>query len=79
MKVPEDDDDNIPGLEGLTWIPKTNSFLCANEKEPPMLVTVSTEGDIQDVEHVEFASDISGLAYDPDLNLIWVLSDSDEK
>ena len=79
MKVPEDDDDNIPGLEGLTWIPKTNSFLSANEKEPPMLVTVSPEGDIDNVEHVAFTSDLSGLAYDAELNLIWVIGDTDEK
>ena len=63
----------------MTWIPKTNSFLAANEKEPPMLVAISTKGDINNVEHIDFTSDLSGLAYDSDLNLIWVLGDTDEK
>jgi len=76
---PDEEDEDPPGLEGLTWIPTTNSFVVANEKNPPLVITVSLEGEIEHVEYVQYPDDVSGLAYDSELDLLWVLSDQSER
>merc|ERR1711974_286167 len=77
--LPGDEEEDLPGLEGLTWIPTTNSFGVANEKDPPLVVTVSLTGELLNVEKVTYPEDVSGLAYDNELDKLWVLSDQSER
>ena len=77
---PHDDPDDIPGLEGLTWDPIGQGFLIANEKEPPLIMFVPFhEGTVERAVITEYSKDLSGLAFDEELGLLWVLSDKSEQ
>jgi len=67
------------GLEGMTVNEKTGDIYVANEKGPAMIVRVHSDGEQFDSNEIEYLRDISGLAYDEELDLLWVLSDQDEK
>jgi len=51
----------------------------ALEKNPALLATVSKEGKVIAAEKTKFSEDLSGVAYDSELDLLWVLSDSNEQ
>lgn len=44
-----------------------------------MLLSVSTEGEVLNVEYFTAGLDISGVAFDEELNLLWVLSDTEKQ
>lgn len=60
-------------------MPNDGNFKVANEKDPAMIVTVSLDGNLLYHEEIDYADDLSGLAYDSELDLLWVLSDQNEQ
>ena len=63
------------GFEGITFISSENYFLVANEKNPVAIYQISPDGNVI-LEHIiSFAKDISGLFYDSETDLIWILSE----
>jgi len=75
-----EDPTDRPGLEGMTINTKNNTIIVANEKEPPLIVHINaTTGEIFYVTHLSYSVDLSGLNYDPVLDLLWVLSDKDQR
>jgi uncharacterized protein YjiK len=67
------------GLEGLTVNPLNGHIYAANEKGPAMIIQCSAQGEELESKVIKYARDISGLAYDEQLQALWVLSDQDEK
>eukprot|EP00012_Vannella_robusta_P002789 CAMPEP_0206186580 /NCGR_PEP_ID=MMETSP0166-20121206/2487_1 /ASSEMBLY_ACC=CAM_ASM_000260 /TAXON_ID=95228 /ORGANISM="Vannella robusta, Strain DIVA3 518/3/11/1/6" /LENGTH=406 /DNA_ID=CAMNT_0053601991 /DNA_START=95 /DNA_END=1315 /DNA_ORIENTATION=+ len=70
---------DLPGLEGLTWVPSHDLFIAAVEKKPSLLLTISKEGDLKEAQKTNFSGDLSGVAYDDELDKLWVLSDKSER
>lgn len=74
------DDDDPPGLEGLTWNPLSQQLMMANEKRPTLILSVTpSTGKIEEVINPSYVDDLSGLAYDDELQLLWVLSDKQDR
>lgn len=67
------------GIEGMTYIPKHDIFLVANEKKPTLISGISEKGEIIFITEPSFSKDISDLAYDEDLDKLWVLSDESQR
>ena len=67
------------GLEGMTCNTNTGDIYIANEKGPAMIVRCHLNGEEYDSNEIDYARDISGLAYDDALDLLWVLSDQNEQ
>eukprot|EP00339_Tiarina_fusa_P015038 CAMPEP_0117005734 /NCGR_PEP_ID=MMETSP0472-20121206/6228_1 /TAXON_ID=693140 ORGANISM="Tiarina fusus, Strain LIS" /NCGR_SAMPLE_ID=MMETSP0472 /ASSEMBLY_ACC=CAM_ASM_000603 /LENGTH=228 /DNA_ID=CAMNT_0004707027 /DNA_START=346 /DNA_END=1032 /DNA_ORIENTATION=+ len=67
------------GLEGMTVNEKNGEIYVANEKGPAMIVRLTNNGEQIESNEIDYARDISGLAYDTELDLLWVLSDQNEK
>lgn len=67
------------GLEGMTVNENTGDIYVANEKGPAMIVRVHSNGEQFDANEIQYVRDISGLAYDSELDLLWVLSDQNEQ
>jgi len=44
-----------------------------------MMINLSTDGEILDTTPTSFSGDLSGVAYDSELDLLWVLSDVSER
>jgi len=77
VAAPEDSTLNN-GLEGLTVNDRTGEIFCTNEKEPREIIRLSQLGEPIDIRYPAYAKDLSGLCYDNDLDLLWVLSDVSE-
>eukprot|EP00324_Dicrateria_rotunda_P001203 CAMPEP_0206155308 /NCGR_PEP_ID=MMETSP1474-20131121/2025_1 /ASSEMBLY_ACC=CAM_ASM_001110 /TAXON_ID=97495 /ORGANISM="Imantonia sp., Strain RCC918" /LENGTH=245 /DNA_ID=CAMNT_0053553905 /DNA_START=222 /DNA_END=956 /DNA_ORIENTATION=- len=67
------------GLEGMTCNTNTGDIYIANEKGPAMIVRCHLNGEEYDSNEIHYSRDISGLAYDDALDLLWVLSDQNEQ
>lgn len=67
------------GLEGMTCNTRNGDIYVANEKGPAMIVRCHKNGVEYEANVIEYAKDISGLAYDDSLDLLWVLSDQNEQ
>jgi len=63
------------GLEGITFNSKDNTFFVLNEKNPGLLLVVDQSFKIEAKYNLDFASDYSGICYDANEDLIWVVSD----
>ncbi len=66
------------GLEGITYNESTKHFYIVNEKDPPLLIEL--DGDLNEVRRdtIKFAADVSGIFYDENDNMLWILSDEDQ-
>lgn len=66
------------GLEGITYNESTKHFYIVNEKDPPLLIEL--DGDYNEVRRdtIRFAADVSGIFYDKNDSLLWILSDEDQ-
>ncbi|MDJ0995518.1 MAG: SdiA-regulated domain-containing protein [Dinoroseobacter sp.] len=73
-------DDNENGLEGITLAPDHGGVLVAKEKNPRLLVEIGSSLErLVSVDNLEAVlpkeEDISGLAFDPVRDGLWILSD----
>ena len=53
--------------------------MVANEKRPCLILSIAPGGEILDVITPSYVDDLSGIAYDDELELLWVLSDKQER
>lgn len=63
------------GLEGLTFSPVTGRFHVVKEKGPPILAAVSLAGVLQSSREVDYAADLSGVAWDAAAGGLLLVSD----
>ncbi len=63
------------GLEGLTFSPVTGRFYIVKEKGPPVLAAVSLAGVLQSSREVDYAADLSGVAWDAAAGELLLVSD----
>ena len=71
--------DGKSGLEGMTVDTRRNILYLANEKHPKVFYTVRPDGAIMGMSYPDFSGDLSGMDYDEQLDLIWILSDQSER
>jgi len=66
------------GLEGITYNESIKHFYIVNEKNPPLVIEL--DGDLNEVrsDTIKFAADVSGIFYDENDSLLWILSDEDQ-
>ncbi|NOR26976.1 MAG: hypothetical protein GQ540_00435 [Lutibacter sp.] len=67
--------DSNSGLEGIAINLNDNSIFILNEKDPGLLMRLRSDFSIIESYNLNFASDYSGIFYDKDLNILWILSD----
>ena len=77
VKINLDGELNL-GLEGITYNENTKHFYIVNEKDPPLIIEL--DGDLNEVRRdtIKFAADVSGIFYDENDNMLWILSDEDQ-
>ncbi len=63
------------GLEGIAFNSNDNEFFIMNEKNPGLLITTDTSGNILNETRLNLASDYSGLCFDKNKNELWIISD----
>jgi uncharacterized protein YjiK len=69
-------DDEVGGLEGLAFDDKGHLW-AAKEKNPARIYELDTDGGQLDRKKVEFADDLSALAFDPEDGRLYALSDQE--
>ncbi len=63
------------GLEGVTYNSNKNLIYILNEKNPGELLTLNSDFLVIKKKTLDFAKDYSGLFYDSQQNLLWIVSD----
>jgi len=66
------------GLEGITHSTKNDHLYVINEKFPCLLIELDKTCHIQRQFELNFVDDISGICYDNQKDLLWVVSDQSE-
>jgi len=66
------------GLEGITYNERTKHFYLISEKDPPLLIELDENLNEVRRDTIKFAADVSGIFYDENENLLWILSDEDQ-
>jgi len=74
-KVIYSNNDSNSGLEGIAINLNDNTIFVLNEKNPGLLMRLRSDFSIIESYDLDFASDYSGIFYDKDLNILWILSD----
>ncbi len=63
------------GLEGITWHPTEKVFYVLNEKKPALVLQLNSDFQIAEKYPIRDVQDISGIAFDPQRNFFWIISD----
>ena len=74
-KVIYNNNDSNMGLEGIAFNLNDNTLFIINEKDPGLLMRLRSDFSIIESYDLDFASDYSGIFYDKELNILWILSD----
>jgi len=77
-KVIYSNNDSNSGLEGIAINLNDNTIFILNEKNPGLLMRLRSDFSIIESYDLDFASDYSGIFYDKDLNILWILSDQNK-
>lgn len=72
----DDVDDGNSGIEGLAFDDDNHLFV-AKEKDPARIYELDTDGEVVDVKRIDFADDLSALAFNPDDGHVYALSDEE--
>lgn len=72
----DDVDDGNSGIEGLAFDDDHHLFV-AKEKDPARIYELDAAGQVVDVTRIDFAEDLSALAFNPDDGHLYALSDED--
>ncbi|MBL9019995.1 MAG: SdiA-regulated domain-containing protein [Myxococcales bacterium] len=75
IEVPDADDGNS-GIEGLAF-DRAGHLLVAKEKDPARIIEIDERGDERRNEKIDFAEDLSALAWNPEDRHLYALSDED--
>lgn len=63
------------GLEGICYHSDLKSLFVVNEAHPKRMMQVTNKGKVKKKFDLKFPSDISGITYDKELNVFWIVSD----
>lgn len=66
------------GLEGICF-DDTGNFFILNEKKPGIFIELNLDLSIETQQELGFANDYSGLAFYPQQDMFWILSDQEKK
>ena len=66
------------GLEGITYNENTKHFYIVSEKDPPLIIELDENLNEVRRDTIKFAADVSGIFYDENDNILWILSDEDQ-
>ena len=72
----DDVDDGNSGIEGLAFDDDGHLFV-AKEKDPARIYELDTDDQVVDVKRIDFADDLSALAFNPDDGHLYALSDEE--
>lgn len=72
----DDVDDGNSGIEGLAFDDDGHLFV-AKEKDPARIYELDTDTEVIDVTRIDFADDLSALAFNPDDGHLYALSDEE--
>ncbi|MGE0397964.1 MAG: SdiA-regulated domain-containing protein [Kofleriaceae bacterium] len=72
----DDVDDGNSGIEGLAFDDDGHLFV-AKEKDPARIYELDEDGEVVDVKRIDFADDLSALAFNPDDGHLYALSDEE--
>lgn len=75
IELPDVDDGNS-GIEGLAFDDDGHLFV-AKEKAPARIYELDTDGEVIQVKRIDFADDLSALAFNPDDGHLYALSDEE--
>jgi uncharacterized protein YjiK len=67
------------GLEGITYDPAEKKFYLINEKNPLLLITLDQNLVEIKRDTLNFSKDVSGIFYDSELKVLWILSDENQR
>ena len=67
------------GLEGISYDPKEKKFFVLNEKKPRLLITLDQNLVEMKRDTLNFSKDVSGIFYDSELKVLWILSDESQR
>ena len=73
--VPLDNQDPKHGLEGISFNSNNNHLYVISEKFPSLLFELERDGTLIDSYEMNFAEDYSSVYFDPESDLLWILSD----
>jgi len=63
------------GLEGITFNPRNKNFYVLSEKKPGLLIQLDFELNELSRDTLNFAKDYSGIYYDSENDILWIVSD----
>jgi len=66
------------GLEGITYNESIKHFFVVSEKNPSLLFELDENLNEVRRDTIKFAADVSGIYYDENDSLLWILSDEDQ-
>ena len=66
------------GIEGVAFNQNDRTIFILNEKNPGKLIRLRNDFSIIEEYSLDFASDYSGIYHDPNLNLLWIVSDQNK-
>jgi len=67
------------GLEGITYDQKEKKFYLLNEKKPQLLITLDKNLVELKRDTINFSKDVSGIFFDGNDNMLWILSDESQR
>ncbi|RKY92830.1 MAG: hypothetical protein DRQ13_10070 [Ignavibacteriae bacterium] len=66
------------GPEGIAFNPKNRHFYVLNEKKPSLFVELDEQLNIIRKDTLKFCKDVSGLYFDEENQILWMLSDESQ-
>ena len=74
-KINIEENSENKGLEGIAWDSQNERYFLINEKDPSLLLKWHPETGIEQTESLLLGNDNSGLFFDGENGILWVLSD----
>lgn len=66
------------GLEGISYNSENKHFYVLNEKNPSLLLELNEDLEIVSMDTLNFSKDVSGIFYDGENKLFWIICDEDQ-
>jgi uncharacterized protein YjiK len=63
------------GLEGITYNQNTGHYFVVNEKSPTVIFEIDAGFNIVDTVELNLTNDLSGIFYEQNENVFWIISD----
>jgi len=66
------------GIEGVAYNSNDGTTFILNEKDPGLLMRLRNDYSIITTYNLDFASDYSGIFYEREVNILWIVSDQNK-